>query len=88
MGILQRVVGVVLGLLFVLAVFVFASLVLGALIAVGIVVWAWVWWRTRALRRAQRGDGAVVEGEYRDVTRAGIIEDHDRSHGQRRPPPL
>jgi hypothetical protein len=88
MEILQRVIGAVLGLLFILAVFVFASLVLGALVAVGILVWAWMWWRTRALRRAQRGDGAAIEGEYRDVTRAELIEDQDRSHDQRRPPPL
>ncbi len=82
MGILQRITGVVLGLLFILAAFVFASLMLGALIAVGILVWAWMWWR------AQRGDGAAIEGEYRDVTRAEVIEDQDRSHDQQRPPPL
>jgi uncharacterized protein (DUF58 family) len=77
MGILQRVVGAVLGLLFLLAVFVFASLVLGALIAVGIVIWAWVWWRTRSLRRSGRG-GAVIEGEFRDVTAAPRVDKRER----------
>ena len=67
MGVLQRVVGAVLGLLFLVAVFIFTSLILAGLLAVGIVVWGWLWWRTRSLRRAERG-GAVVEGEYRDVT--------------------
>ena len=64
---IQRLLGALLGLLFLVAVFVFTSLILAGLLAVGIVVWGWLWWRTRALRRAERG-GAVVEGEYRDVT--------------------
>ena len=64
---IQRLLGALLGLLFVVAVFVFTSLIVAALLAVGIVVWGWLWWRTRALRRSERS-GAVVEGEYRDVT--------------------
>jgi hypothetical protein len=77
MGVLQRIVGVVLGLLFLLAVFIFTSLILAALLAVGLVVWGWLWWRTRALRRAAPG-GVVVEGEYRDVTPAPHIEDRHK----------
>lgn len=77
MGVLQRVVGAVLGLLFLAAVFVFTSLILAGLLAAGIVVWAWVWWRTRALRRAER-TGTVVEGEYRDVTPLQRLEERDR----------
>jgi hypothetical protein len=76
MGVLQRVVGVGLGLLFLVAVFIFTSLIVAALLAVGLVVWGWVWWRTRALRRAQRG-GAIVEGEFRDVTPSRRIERRD-----------
>ena len=64
---IQRLLGALLGLLFLVAVFVFTSLILAGLLAVGIVVWGWLWWRTRALRRAERG-GAVIEAEYRDVT--------------------
>ena len=69
MGFLQRIVGAVLGLFFLLAVFVFTSLILAALLAAGIVVWGWLWWRSRNLvaRHPGRG-GAVIEGEYRDVT--------------------
>ena len=77
MGVLQRIVGAVLGLLFLVAVFVFTSLILAGLLAVGIVVWGWLWWRTRGLRRAERG-GAVVEGEYRDVTPLQRLEERDR----------
>ncbi len=69
MGLIQRVLGVLLGLLFLVAVFVFASLALGILLAVGLVVWGWLWWRTRGKLPPRRpGGGAVVEGEYRDVT--------------------
>jgi hypothetical protein len=75
MGIVQRIVGVVLGLLFLVAVFVFASIILGALIAIGIAIWAWVWWRTRSLRKA-RG-GAVIEGEFRDATPPPRLDKRD-----------
>ncbi|HEX5767619.1 MAG TPA: hypothetical protein VFX94_05230 [Burkholderiales bacterium] len=73
MGVIQRLVGVLLGLLFLAAVLVFASLALGVLIAVGLVIWGWLWWRTRSIRRAS-GRGVVIEGEYRDVTRSQRIE--------------
>lgn len=80
MGLIQRIVGVLLGLLFLVAVFVFASLALGILLAVGLVVWGWLWWRTRSLRspRAGSSGGVVVEGEYRDVTRSQGVEERDR----------
>jgi O-antigen/teichoic acid export membrane protein len=68
MGLIQRIVGALLGLAFLAAVFVFASLALGVLIAGALVLWAWLWWRSRSLRPPAR-DGAVVEGEYRDLTR-------------------
>jgi len=77
MGLIQRVVGVLLGLLFLVAVFVFASLALGILLAVGLVVWGWLWWRTRG-KLPPRGHGTVVEGEYRDVTPAQRIEERDK----------
>jgi len=76
MGVLQRIVGVVLGLLFLVAVFIFTSLILAALLAVGLVAWGWLWWRTRALRREQSG-GAIVEGEYRNVTPSQRLERRD-----------
>ena len=69
MGVLQRVVGAILGLLFLVAVFIFTSVILAGLLAVGIVVWGWLWWRTRDRASRYPGNGgAVIEGEYRDVT--------------------
>jgi uncharacterized protein (DUF58 family) len=77
MGIIQRFIGVLLGLLFVAATLVFASLALGVLLALGVVVWGWLWWRTRSLRRAP-GRGVVIEGEYRDLTSRTRIEQRGR----------
>lgn len=68
MGIIQRVIGILLGLVFLVAVFVFASLALGILVAAGIVVWGWLWWRSRSAVAPPSRGGSVVEGEYRDVT--------------------
>lgn len=79
MTLIQRIVGVLLGVLFLVAVFVFASLALGVLLAVGLVTWGWLWWRSRSGRAVSRG-GAVIEGEYRDVTPSQRVEDrgHDK----------
>jgi hypothetical protein len=77
MGLIQRVAGVLLGLLFVVAVFVFASLALGILLAAGLVVWGWLWWRSRSLPERRRR-GTVVEGEYRDITPTQRLEERDK----------
>ena len=79
MGLIQRGIGIVLGLFFLLAVFVFASIALGILLAVGLVVWGWLWWRNRGRLPGDRGrGGVVVEGEYRDITTTERIERRDR----------
>jgi hypothetical protein len=77
MGVIQRVVGVVLGVLFLVAVLVFTSLALGILLAAGLVVWGWLWWRSRSMP-ARRGRGTIVEGEYRDITPAQRLEERDK----------
>jgi hypothetical protein len=69
MSMLQRLLGVLLGALFLLAVLVFASVALGIFLAVGLVVWGWLWWRTRGKLPPQRHrGGTVIEGEFRDLT--------------------
>jgi len=65
MNLAQRLLGAFLGVLFLIAVLIFASLALGVLLAAGLAVWGWLWWRTRALRR----EGRVIEGEFREETR-------------------
>jgi hypothetical protein len=77
MVVIQRIVGVLLGLLFLAAVFVFASLALGVLLALGLVAWGWLWWRSRSLpTRGTRG--TVIEGEYRDITETQRLEGRDK----------
>jgi 4-hydroxybenzoate polyprenyltransferase len=60
---LQRILGVILGLAFLVAVLFFASLAFGVLLAAGLLAWTWTWWRRRGLRKA-----VVIDGEYRDET--------------------
>jgi HAMP domain-containing protein len=74
MPFVQRLVGVVLAALFLLAVFVVASLALGVLLAVGLGVWGWLWWKTRSLRKQS---GNVIEGEFHDVTPAQRLAQRD-----------
>ena len=57
MPLVQRVLGVLLGALFLAALLVFASIALAILVAVGLVGWAWLWWRSRP-------QGRIIEGEY------------------------
>ena len=64
MILVQRLLGAVVGILFLLAALLFASVALGVAIAVGVVIWAWLWWRSRSLPRRR----VIIEGEYRDVT--------------------
>ena len=81
MPFVQRLVGVVLAALFLLAVFVVASLALGILLAVGLGVWGWLWWKTRSLRKQ---NGNVIEGEFRDVTQAQRLAQRDPQRDPRR----
>jgi hypothetical protein len=59
MPLVQRVVGVLLGALFLAALLVFASIALAILVAVGLVGWAWLWWRSR-----RQFAGRIIEGQY------------------------
>ena len=77
MGFLQRLVGAALGIVLLLAAFVFASLALAVLLVAGLGLWAWLWWRSRKMPRQHRGS-TVIEGEYRDVTPSPRIEKRER----------
>jgi hypothetical protein len=73
MSLVQRALGALLGMLFLLAVLVFASLALGVILAVGLVAWTSLWWRSGSLRR-----GTVIEGEYRDETPLQRLEEREQ----------
>jgi O-antigen/teichoic acid export membrane protein len=70
MILVQRLLGAVSGLLFLLAALLFAAVALGIALAVGVVVWVVLWWRSRSLPRRR-----VIEGEYRDVSHLETLED-------------
>ena len=71
MILLQRLLGAVMVILFLLSALVFAAVALGIALAVGVVVWIWLWWRSRSLPRRR----VVIEGEYRDVTDLERLEE-------------
>ena len=65
-----------LGIALFVAAFIFASVILALVVSVALVIWGWVWWRTRDIRRAAReGDNVVIEGEYRVERETRRIED-------------
>ena len=64
MILVQRLLGAVMVILFLLSALVFTALAVGIALAVGVVVWVWLWWRSRSLPRRR----VIIEGEYRDVT--------------------
>jgi len=62
---IQRVLSALLGVLFLIAVFVFASFLVALALTAGLLAWGWLWWRSRGRVPARRGQ--VIEGEYREV---------------------
>ncbi len=78
MSLLQRIAGAVLGIvLFVLA-FIFASVLLAVAGGVALGVGAWLAWKTRNVRRdARKGEGTVIEGEYRVERETRRLDDRD-----------
>ena len=77
---LQRLGGVLVAVALTIAALIFASVILAVAAAIAIVLGGWLWWRTRDVRRelrrheedarrAEGGEGAVIEGEYRRIDR-------------------
>lgn len=66
MNVLQRVVGLVVGIALLIAAFIFASVIFAVAAVLALIIWGWLMWRTRHLRREmERAEGSVIEGEYR-----------------------
>ena len=61
---IARILSALLGLVFVVLTFIFASLLVAVALAAGLIAWAWIWWRGRGVRKNQP---TVVEGEYRII---------------------
>lgn len=79
MNLVQRIAGIAIGLvLFVLA-FIFASVILAVAGGIALGVWAWLAWKTRGMRREMaKGDGSVIEGEYRVERETRRLDDDTR----------
>ena len=78
MNFLQRAAAVVVGMVFLVLAFIFASVIFAVAAILALMIWGWLMWRTRHLRREMdRQQGTVVEGEYR-VEREVRSIDEDR----------
>jgi hypothetical protein len=65
-NVLLRVVGLIAGVALFIAAFIFASVIFAVGAVLALILWGWLMWRTRHLRREmERRDGTVIEGEYR-----------------------
>jgi hypothetical protein len=62
---IQRIVATLLGGLFLVAVFIFTSILVAIALTTGLLIAGWVWWRSRG--RVPERPGRVIEGEYREV---------------------
>jgi Flp pilus assembly protein TadB len=58
---IQRLLTALLGMVFLLTVFVFTAFVVALALTAGVLGYAWLWWRSRRQRRR------VIEGEYRVI---------------------
>ena len=76
MILIQRLAGAVLGILLFVLAFVFTSVILAVAAVVALLLFAWLWWRTRKLRRP--GTGTLIEGEYRVEREVRRIDDDTR----------
>ena len=62
---IQRILSGVLGVLFLIAVFVFASILVSVALTTGLLLAGWVWWRSRGQPSVR--SHRVIEGEYRVI---------------------
>jgi O-antigen/teichoic acid export membrane protein len=62
---LQRILSTLLGLAFLVVVFIFASVLVAIVLTAALLLGGWMWWRGRG--RVTQRRGRVVEGESRVV---------------------
>lgn len=69
-GPLQKLFAFVVGTILLVLGLMFSAVVLAGLVVIGLAVWAYLWWKTRDLRRAMREapvdrppGGDIIEGE-------------------------
>jgi len=62
---IQRVLSALLAVLFLVAVFVFTTILVAVVLTAGVLLAGWIWWRGRGRVRSRRSQ--VIEGEYRII---------------------
>lgn len=73
---LTQIAGALLGLVLFAAALIFTSLVLAVAGGIALVLWVWLWWKMRGLRReAAKAGASVIEGEYRVERETRRIDD-------------
>lgn len=84
-GLLARLAGFLVGAIVLVAAFAFSLVLFAALLVIGAMVWGYVWWRTRDLRRQMAAQMAEQMAEQRREQRPGgrVIE----GEVVHRPPP-
>lgn len=88
-GLLEKLFALTAGAILLVLGFMFSVLLFGVIVSAGLLVWGYVWWKTRKLRRAMREQapraegGHVIEGE---VIIVETEEGEDRP-GKRQLPP-
>lgn len=88
-SLLQKVLGVVVAGAIFVVMLMFSLVAFAAVAAVGLVVWGWLWWKTRELRKQMRAarahphppGGLVLEGE---VIREVSVDDGAPESGRGR----
>jgi ABC-type bacteriocin/lantibiotic exporter with double-glycine peptidase domain len=84
---LKRIAAALLGIALFIAALIFASVILAVAAVLALLVWGWLMWRTRHVRRAmaeaakqaaKQADGAVIEGEYRVERETRRLDDNVR----------
>lgn len=78
MNTLQRIAGFIVGIALLVAAFIFASVIFAVAAILALIIWGWLMWRTRHLRREMaRGEGSVIEGEYRVEREVRTLDERD-----------
>lgn len=78
-GLLEKLVAFVAGAILLVVGFMFSMMLFAIIVVAGLLAWAYLWWKTRELRRAMRENppgGRVIDGEV-IVVDAEVIEPRD-----------
>jgi hypothetical protein len=67
-GPIAKLFALVLGAIFLVLAFMFSLVALAVVAVGGLMLWGWLWWKTRALRKqmqaAPMNDPQIIEGEF------------------------